>query len=129
MSPLNFQGIENTDYLAYYPDIRAELNINRSYDDLLDVSTTYLGMDLVQRTDVFNAEPSFPISLDCHTDGELLGGGRLDILLDTGASKSYMSKAFYMSHPHLHKFPKFQSAIRHLQVCYTPYIQNSKSHI
>ena len=27
-----------------------------------------------------------------------------------------MSKAFYMHHPHLHHFPKFQSAIRHLQV-------------
>ena len=27
-----------------------------------------------------------------------------------------MSKAFYMQHPHLHKFPKFQSATRHLQV-------------
>ena len=40
----------------------------------------------------------------------------MDILLDTGASKSYMSKAYYMSHPHLHHFPKFQSAIRHLQV-------------
>ena len=93
-----------------------ELSINRSYDDLLDVSTTYLGTDLVQRTDVFNAEPSFPITLDFHTDSELLGGGRLDTLLDTGASKSYMSKAYYMHHPHLHHFPKFQSAIRHLQV-------------
>ena len=58
----------------------------------------------------------FPITLDCHTDGELLGGGKLDILLDTGASKSYMSKAFYMHHVHLHHFPKFQFAIRHLQV-------------
>ena len=114
--PLVFESIEVTDYLTCYPDIQAELNINRSYDDLLDVSTTYLGMDIVQRTDVFNAEPSFPISLDCHADGELSGGGKLDILLDTGASKSYMSKAFYMSHPYLHKFPKFQSAIRHLQV-------------
>ena len=46
---------------------------------------------------------------------ELLGGGKLDILLDTVATKSYMSKAFYMYHPHLHVFPKFQSAIRHLQ--------------
>ena len=27
-----------------------------------------------------------------------------------------MSKAFYLNNPHLHKFPKFQSAIRHLQV-------------
>ena len=39
--------------------------------------------------------PPFPSPLT-HTDGELLGGGELDILLDTGASKSYMSKAFYM---------------------------------
>ena len=27
-----------------------------------------------------------------------------------------MSKAYYMNHPHPHHFPKFQSAIRHLQV-------------
>ena len=112
----NFEGIEAHDYLFHQNDTVAELNVNRSYDDLLDVSTTYLGTDLVQITDVFNAQPSFPMTLDCHTDGELLGGGKLDILLDTGASKSYMSKAFYMSHPHLHHFPKFQSAIRHLQV-------------
>ena len=90
--------------------------MNRSYDDLLDVSTTYLGADLVQMTDVFNAQPSLPITLDCHTNGELLGGGKLDVLLDTGSSKSYMSKAFYMRHPHLHHFPKFQSANRHLRV-------------
>ena len=112
----NFEGIEAHDYLHHQSDTVAELNVNRSYDDLLDVSTTYLGTDLVQITDVFNAQPSFPMTLDCHTDGELLGGGKLDILLDTGASKSYMSKAFYMSHPHLHHFPKFQSAIRHLHV-------------
>ena len=105
-----------SEYLTYQPDTVAELNINRSYDDLLDVSTTYLGPDLIQSNHVFNAETSFPITLDYHTDGELLGGGKLDILFDTGASKSYMSKAFYMHHPHLHKFPKFQSAIRHLQV-------------
>ena len=61
-------------------DTVAELNVNRSYDDLLDVSTTYLGTDLVQITDVFNAQLSFPMTLDCHTDGELLGGGKLDIL-------------------------------------------------
>ena len=113
---LNFEGIESTDYLAHQPDSTVELNINRSYDDLLDVSMTYLGTDLVQRTDVFNAQPSFHISLNCHTNGKLLGGGKLDILLDTGASKSYMSKAFYMCHPYLHHFPKFQSAIIHLQV-------------
>ena len=40
----------------------------------------------------------------------------LDILLDTGASKSYMSKGFYMRHPHLHKYPKFNLMVRNLQV-------------
>ena len=109
-------SFEPTDYLAHQPDTTAELNINRSYGDLLDVSTTYLGTDLIRKTDVFNAQPSFPITLDCHTNGELPEGGKMDILLDTGASKSYMSKAFYMCHVHLHHFPKFQSVMRHLQV-------------
>ena len=72
---LNIEGIDTTDYLIHQSATIAELNINRSYDDLLDVSTTYLGTDLVQKTDVFNAHPSFPITLDCHTNGELLGGG------------------------------------------------------
>ena len=93
---LTFEGIESSEYLTYQPDTVAELNINRSYDHLLDVSTTYLGPNLIQSNHVFNAEPSFPITLDCHMNGELLGGGKLDILLDTGASKSYMSKALYM---------------------------------
>ena len=61
----NFEGIEAHDYLFHQSDTVAELNINRSYDDLLDVSTTYLGTDLVQITDVFNAQPSFPMTIDC----------------------------------------------------------------
>ena len=60
-APLNFEGIEPTDYLTHQPDITAKLNINRSYEDLLDVSTTYLGADLIQLTDVFNTQPTFPI--------------------------------------------------------------------
>ena len=82
-TPSIFESIEAHDYLFHQTDTVAELNINRSYDDLFDVSTTYLGTDLVQITDVFSAQPSFPITLDCHTDGELLGGGKLDIVLDT----------------------------------------------
>ena len=62
-NPLIFEGIEPLDYLTHQSDTIAELNINMSYDDLLDVSTTYLGTDLVQMTDIFNAQPSFPISL------------------------------------------------------------------
>ena len=103
----NLEGIELLDYLTHQPHIVAEININRSSDDLPDVSTTYSGTDLVHRTDVFNAQPSFPIILDCHTNGEFSGGGKLNILLDTGISKSYMSEAYYMSHPNLDHFLKF----------------------
>ena len=60
---LNIERIDTTDYLIHQSATIAELNINRSYDDLLDVSTTYLGTDLVQKTDVFNAQPSFPITM------------------------------------------------------------------
>ena len=63
-----------------------------------------------------NAQPPFPITFDCHTNGELLGGGKLDILLDTGTCKSYMSEAYYMSHPICTIFQNFQSATRYLQV-------------
>ena len=48
-APINFEGIEPTDYLTHQPDTTAELNINRSYDDPLDVSTTYLGAEFIQR--------------------------------------------------------------------------------
>ena len=46
-APLNFEGIEPTEYLTHQPDTTVELNIKGSYDDLLDVSTTYLSVDLV----------------------------------------------------------------------------------
>ena len=105
-NPLNFEENELLDYLTHQLYIVPELNINRSSDDLLHVSTTYLGTDLVQRTDVFNAQPSFPMILDCHTNGEFLGDVKLNILLDTGISKSYMSEVYYMSHPNLHHFLK-----------------------
>ena len=89
------------------------LNVNMEYDDVVDVTTTYLGHESIKITDTFRPGQAFPIYSNCHTWGQFIGGGMLDILLDTGASKSYMSKGFYMRHPHLHKF---NSTIRNLQV-------------
>ena len=60
---LTFEGIESSKYLTYQPDTVAELNINRSYDDLLDVSTTYLGPDLIQRIMYLMLNPPFPSPL------------------------------------------------------------------
>ena len=99
-----------------YDGIAIELNVNMDYDDAVDVTTTYLGREAMEITDIFQPEQVFPIYSNCHTKGQFTGGGMIDILLDTGASKSYMSKGFYMRHPHLHRYPKFNSTIRNLQV-------------
>ena len=51
-----------------------------------------------------------------HTRGELLDGTKSEILIDTGASKSYMSKSYYMQCKSLHAMPKFSSTTRRIQV-------------
>ena len=51
-----------------------------------------------------------------HTTGRTIQGDKVDLLLDTGASKSYMSKSYYMNHPILHSLPKYQTHIKNLQV-------------
>ena len=116
MAPLEFQHILASEYMDRYEGITSELNVNMEYDDAIDVTTTYLGPESIRITDTFYPEQAFPIYPNCHTEGQFVGGGVIDILLDTGASKSYMSKAFYMRHTHLHKYPKFHSTIRNLQV-------------
>ena len=116
MAPLEFYHMPASEYLDRYDGITPELNVNMEYDDAVDVTTTYLGYESIRITDTFRPEQAFPIYSNCHTWGQFVGGRMLDILLDTGASKSYMSKGFYMRHPHLHKYPKLNSMVKNLQV-------------
>ena len=116
MAPLDFKCRQASEYMDRYDGIAIELNVNMDYDDAVDVTTTYLGREAVNITDTFQPEQNFPIYSNCHTRGQFAGGGMIDIFLDTGASKSYMSKGFYMRHPHLHRYPKFNSTIKNLQV-------------
>ena len=116
MAPLDFKCMQASEYMDRYDGIAIELNVNMDYNDAVDVTTTYLGREVMEITDNFQPEQAFPIYSNCHTRGQFTGGGMIDILLDTGASKSYMSKGFYMRHSHLHRYPKFNSKIRNLQV-------------
>ena len=52
-------------------------------------------------------EQRFPISKSGYTVGKLMDGTECQILLDTGASKSFMSKSFYLQCKALHSLPKF----------------------
>ena len=48
--------------------------------------------------------------------GKLLDGAECQILLDTGASKSFMSKSHYLCCKSLHSLPKFASKMQRIQV-------------
>ena len=54
-------------------------------------------------------EQKFPISKSGYTFGKLMDGMECQILLDTGASKSFMSKSYYLYCKALHSLPKFAS--------------------
>ena len=104
------------DYLDSHEEVENFLNLSGQYDDHRDVSTTYLGTEKIYSTDRYTLEPSVPIYSNSHTWGQILGGGMLDILIDTGASKCYMSKAYYKRNTYLHTLPKFKSKVPKLQV-------------
>ena len=62
------------------------------------------------------AEESFPISEHGYTLGRLLDGTECQLLLDMGASKSFMSKSFYMPCKLLPSLPKFVSRTQRIKV-------------
>ena len=59
-----------------------------------DLSTTYLGKRGQMRKTEIRAEESFPISGQGYNVGKLTDMTNCNILIDTGASQSYMSKSF-----------------------------------
>ena len=62
------------------------------------------------------AEEKFPMSEQGYTRGKLLDGTECQILLDTRASKSFISKPHYLCCRSLHALPKFASKTQRIQV-------------
>ena len=94
-------------HMDVYEEIYAEVVMTSKFDENVDLSTTYLGRIGMKREDVMKAEESFPISEQGFVVGRILNGEECQILLDTGASKSYMSKSYYLRCKTLHDLPKF----------------------
>ena len=78
--------------------------------------TTYSGKSDRSKNDKCKAEESFPISEQGYMLGKLLDGTECQLLLDTGASKSFMSKSSYMHCKLLHSLPQFASKTQRIQV-------------
>ena len=65
---------------------------------------------------MLKVEESFPISEQGYTLGTLLDGSECQLLLDIGASKSFMSKSYYMQCKSLHSLPKCATKTQRIQV-------------
>ena len=85
------------EYMDIYEQIHSEIVSSNRFDENSDTSTTYLGrIENKENQNKLKAEESFPIPENGYTLGRLLDSTECQLLLDTGASKSFMSKSFYM---------------------------------
>ena len=83
-------------YMDVYDEVYAEVVTTSKFDENVDLSSTYLGRINVKREDIMKAEESFPILEQGFVMGKILNGEECQILLDTAASKSYMSKSYFL---------------------------------
>ena len=95
------------EYLDLYEGLQSEILNTTRFDENSDLSTTYLGKADRYKNSKIKAEESFPISEQGYTLGQLLDRIEYQILLDTGASKSFMSKSYYMHCKSLYSLPNF----------------------
>ena len=111
-----YPDITKARYLDVYEDIYPEMVYVSKFDENSDLSTMYLGQANMTRSTKIKAEERFPITGQGFSSGKLLDGTECQILLDTGATKSYMSKLYYLQCKTLHVLPKFSSNTQRIQV-------------
>ena len=116
---VNFGGSPDklkTEYLDMYEGVYAEIISSDRFDEDTNLNTTYLGQIDMTRDMEVKAEENFPITTQGYMKGKLIDGTECDILVDTGASKSYMCKSYFMRCKCLHSFIKFTSTTNRIQV-------------
>ena len=83
-------------YLDIYEGVYAEMVHANKFNENSDLSMTYLGQTKMIRDTKIKSEERFPITGQGFASGKLIDGVECQILLDTGATKSYMSKSYYL---------------------------------
>ena len=82
------------EYLDVCEGIQSEILGTTRFNVNSDLSATYFAKANRSKNNNIKGEESFPISEQGYTMGKLLDGTECQILLDTGASKSFMSKSY-----------------------------------
>ena len=117
-----YPDVTKARYLDVYEDIYSEMVCASKFDKKSDLSMIYLGQTNMTRSTRIKAKERFSITGQGFASGKLLDGMECQILLDTGATKSYMSKLYYMRCKTLHALPKFSSNTQRIQVGNGQYI-------
>ena len=79
-----------------YEGVYAEMVYAQKYNENSDLSTMYLGQTKMMRDTKIKAKERFPITGQGFVSEKLLDGTECQILFHTGATKSYMSKTYYL---------------------------------
>ena len=111
-----YPDVLNSKYLDIYEGVYAEMVYANKFNENSDLSTTYLEQTKMTRDTKIKAEERFPITGQGFASGKLLDGTECQFLLDTGTTKSYMSKSFYLQCKTLHALQKFSSNMQRIQV-------------
>ena len=91
-----YPDILKSKYLDVYECVYAEMVYANKFNENSDLSTTYLGQTKLTRDMKIKAEERFPITGQGFASLKLLDGTECQILLDTGATKSHISKFYYL---------------------------------
>ena len=91
-----YPDVIKSGYLDVYERVYAEMVYANKFNENSDLSMTYLGQTKMTRDTRIKAEERFPITGQGFASGKLLDGTECQILLDTGATKSYMLKSYYL---------------------------------
>ena len=112
----NSQNLQ-AEYLDIYEEIQSDIVSSSRFDENSDISMTYVGkIGQEESQNKIKAEESFPISENGYILGRLLDSTKCQLLLNTGASKSFMLKSFYMTCKSLHTLLKFAATTQRIQV-------------
>ena len=111
-----YPDILRSKYLDVYEGIYAEMICANKFNENSDLSTTYFRQTKMARDTKIKTEENFPITSQGFASGKLMDGTECQILLDTGATKSYMSKSYCLQCKTLHALPEFSSNTQRIQV-------------
>ena len=113
---INASGRLTEEYLGMYEGVTSEILNTTRFNENSDLSMAYIGKSNMTRTDKMAVEERFTITDQGYTVGKLSDSTECQILLDTGVSKSFLSKSHYLHCKSLHSLPKFTSETQRIQV-------------